>query len=56
MNFVEELRKEGALEQSREVAVEMLKDHMPIVKFTKLDVDEVLKLRQDISKKKKINT
>ena len=51
MNLAEELRKECALERSREVAVEMLKDHMPIeqiVKFTKLDVDEVLKLRQKI--------
>ena len=46
MNIIQEAK----IEEKREIAIEMLKDHMPIeqiVKFTKLAKDEVLKLKNE---------
>ena len=51
MSLVEEIKIEGKIERSREIALEMIKDGMEIdqiVKFTKLPVDEVKKLQEGL--------
>ena len=49
MSLVEELKQEGKIERSQEIALEMLKDHLgiaQIVRFTKLPEEEVRKMKE----------